>query len=249
MEQHELSSADRKRLIELAELAVQNFNVGDWKTLGIYANAAKLINSHDRLLRSLNFNDPDYHGHAREVIFSIAERDSDNVRIIEDFITEQYGDSRENISTASGKNRTITFTPSVFEVPEGGVESDLIAIMMPFAPQFGNVFAAIQSAASNAGFRCLRAKDIWQHTEVIQDVFSLIFKAHIVVCDFTDKNANVFYEAGIAHTLGKHVVPITQSAHDIPFDLQHHRYCSYLNNGEGLKALTSELGARFCNLR
>src|SRR5690606_32440383 len=176
-------------------------------------------------------------------------RDPDNLRIIEEFITEHYGDPSENISTAPGKNRAITFTPSVFDVPEGGVEPDLIAVMTPFASQFENVFAAIQLDALDNGFRCFRAKDIWQHTAVIQDVFSLIFKAHIVVCDFTDKNANVFYEAGIAHTLGKHVVPITQSAHDIPFDLQHHRYYNYLNNGEGLKDLAGALGPRFCNLR
>ena len=83
---------------------------------------------------------------------------------------------------------------------------------------------------------------------MIQDVFSLIFKAHVVVCDFTGKNANVFYEAGIAHTLGKHVVPITQSAADVPFDLQHHRYLPYLNNSEGRGQLEVGLAARFRSL-
>lgn len=249
MNRHELSKTDRKRLIGLTQLAVKNFNAGDWQALGAYANATDVISGHDRLLRSLSFGDQDYSGNAHGVIFAIAERDPDNLPIIEEFITEHYGDPSENISTASGKNRTIAFTPSVFEVPEGGVEPDLIAVMMPFAPQFESVFAAIQSAALGKGFRCFRAKDIWQHTAVIQDVFSLIFKAHIVVCDFTDKNANVFYEAGIAHTLGKHVVPITQSSHDIPFDLQHHRYYNYLNNGEGLKDLACALGSRFWHLR
>jgi hypothetical protein len=67
--------------------------------------------------------------------------------------------------------------------------------------------------------------------------FSLIFRAAIVVCDFSGRNANVFYEAGIAHTLGKQVVPLSQSKDDVPFDLGHHRYLQYLNNGEGLMAL------------
>lgn len=249
MFRHELSDADRKRLIGLTRLAVKNFNGGDWQALGAYTNASDVISGHDRLLRSLSFADDDYSGNAHGVMFSIAERNPENVRIIEEFVAEHYGDLSENISTAPGKTRTITFTPSVFDVPEGGVERDLIAVMTPFAPQFDQVFAAIQSAASIGGFRCLRAKDIWQHSTVIQDVFSLIFKAHIVVCDFTGKNANVFYEAGIAHTLGKHVVPITQSPQDIPFDLQHHRYYSYLNNGEGLGALSDALGERFRVLR
>ena len=120
--------------------------------------------------------------------------------------------------------------------------------MMPFNLAFDNVYSAISKAANEAGFKCKRADDIWNHSTVIQDVFSLIFQSYIVVCDFSGKNPNVFYEAGIAHTLGKHVVPITQSEQDIPFDLQHHRYAKYLNNGEGLETLRQELYTRFVTL-
>ena len=58
----------------------------------------------------------------------------------------------------------------------------------------------------------------------------------------------MFYEAGIAHTLGKHVIPITQSEHDIPFDLQHHRYIKYLNNSEGITELQRALSSRIATL-
>ncbi|UWU25450.1 hypothetical protein N2601_31165 (plasmid) [Rhizobium sp. CB3060] len=78
----------------------------------------------------------------------------------------------------------------------------------------------------------------------MQDIFDLIVRSRIVVCDFSGKNPNVFYEAGIAHTLGKHVVPITQSDADVPADLRHHRYLGYLNNGEGLGKLETQLAAR-----
>jgi len=176
---------------------------------------------------------------------TLVELDHANLVVIADYIASVYGEDSDSISTAPGRTRSITFTPSVFEVPDGGVEADLIAVMTPFAPQFEPVFNAIRNAAAVAGFRTLRAKDIWEHSSVIQDVFSLIFKAHIVVCDFTGKNPNVFYETGIAHTLGKHVVPITQSAADIPFDLRHHRYLSYLDNAEGRSHLEAALCDRF----
>lgn len=249
-----LSKEQRARLIALTRLAVKNFNVGDWQALGAYTGCSDVVSNHDRLLRSLSFGDDDYSGNAHGVIFSMAERDSANVDIIEQFITEHYGEPEpitiaESISTAPGKGRRIIFSPTVFDVPDGTVESDLIAVMTPFAPQFESVFQAITFAAGQAGFRTLRAKDIWEHSAVIQDVFSLIFRAHIVVCDFTGKNANVFYEAGIAHTLGKHVVPITQSEHDIPFDLRHHRYLSYLANREGLGEFSNALSQRFQSLR
>ena len=244
-----MSDEDRQRLIRLARLAVTNFNAGDWQELGVHTGALDAIRGHDRLLRSLSFNDPDYSGNAHGVLFSLVERDPRTLQIIAAFIRERYGDDGELVSSSGGGGRTVVFTPSVFEVPEGGVEADLIAVMTPFSPDFEAVFETIARAAGAAGYRRLRAKDLGQHSAVIQDVFALIFKAHIVVCDFTGRNPNVFYEAGIAHTLGKHVVPITQAGSDIPFDLQHHRYLAYLNNGEGRQALEGALRARFTSLR
>jgi hypothetical protein len=120
--------------------------------------------------------------------------------------------------------------------------------MMPFTPSLNLVYGSIQTAAHQQGLVCSRADNIWDHSTVIQDIFSLIFRSFIVVCDFTEKNPNVFYEAGIAHTLGKHVIPITQSEQDIPFDLQHHRYIKYLNNSEGLGELQESLSSRFSTL-
>jgi len=70
-------------------------------------------------------------------------------------------------------------------------------------------------------------------------VVSLIDRSRIVICDCSGRNPNVFYEAGIAHTLGREVILLTQSEHDIPFDLRHLRYVLYHNNGEG----RAELGA------
>jgi hypothetical protein len=78
----------------------------------------------------------------------------------------------------------------------------------------------------------------------VQDIFSLIYRAQVVLVDFTSKNPNVMYETGIAHTLGKDVVPITQSIDDIPSDMNHHRAMKCLANSEGLAGLTTQLAKR-----
>jgi hypothetical protein len=52
------------------------------------------------------------------------------------------------------------------------------------------------------------------------------------------------YETGIAHTLGRNVIPIAQSMDDVPFDLKHHRVLVYLNNREGLNELSVQLAKR-----
>ena len=90
-------------------------------------------------------------------------------------------------------------------------------------------------------YRCLRVDDIWEESTVIQDIFNLIFRAHVVIADFTGKNPNVMYETGIAHTLGKHVVPIAQSINDVPFDMAHHRILKYLSNSEGIESMVGRL--------
>ncbi|MGQ3670911.1 hypothetical protein ACT6QG_00755 [Xanthobacter sp. TB0136] len=135
--------------------------------------------------------------------------------------------------------------PAVFQIPEHeNIEPALASVMMPFDAGFNDVYAAIQLGAGNAGLRCRRADDIWENPAIIQDVVSLIDRSRVVVCDCTGRNPNVFYEAGIAHTLGREVILITQSEHDIPFDLRHLRHVRYLNNVEGRGALTATLQGR-----
>ena len=92
---------------------------------------------------------------------------------------------------------------------------------------------------------CSRADEIWENPAIIQDIVTLIDKSFVVVCDCTGRNANVFYEIGIAHTLGREVVLITQVDADIPFDLRHLRYIKYLDNDEGRHALKAALAERF----
>ncbi len=138
--------------------------------------------------------------------------------------------------------------PKVFKLADRD-DADLVAVMMPFDGVYRDVFETIKAAAQSVGYNCQRADDIWEDSVIIQDVVSLISRAAVVVCDCTNRNANVFYESGIAHAVGREVVLIAQSKSDIPFDLQHHRYIQYLNNGEGRQALQATLTTRLATLR
>jgi hypothetical protein len=135
--------------------------------------------------------------------------------------------------------------PTVFQIPEHeNIEPTLASAMMPFDPSFSQVYECIGRTAQSVGLRCRRADNIWEHAAIIQDVVSLIDRSRIVVCDCTGRNPNVFYEAGIAHSLGREVIIITQNEQDIPFDLRHLRFIRYLNNTQGLDALAVALQSR-----
>ena len=94
------------------------------------------------------------------------------------------------------------------------------------------------------GYQCNRADDIWNNQHILDDIIELIETAAVVVCDLSNRNPNVFYEAGIAHTLGKEVILLTQSDNDVPFDLQSIRYVRYLNNNQGRQEMIRQLFER-----
>lgn len=154
----------------------------------------------------------------------------------------------EFVSTAHAEvqtERIITFKPSVFKVPKEPPSDRLISVMMPFNAAFKGTYDAVHRVADHMSLECFRADDLWEDSTFIQDIFSLIFRSHLIVVDFTGRNPNVMYETGIAHALGKTVVPITQSLDDIPSDLRHHRALKYLPNEEGYRDLSNSLWKRF----
>jgi hypothetical protein len=231
------------RLIELRARIAAGFDANNWDELGLLTGQSGLINSHPRLLRSLSWGDEDYDGNVLEVLRRMVESDFRTLPIIQTYVDERFPGEGEYIS-AKPSERRITFAPNVFHVPEGTVELDLVAVMMPFGKEFGPVYEAIKRACASNGLRCLRADDIWEESAIIQDIFNLLFKAQVVVVDFSTRNSNVMYETGIAHTLGKHVIPLTQSLSDVPFDMQHHRALKYFPNTEGLGQLEGALARK-----
>lgn len=143
--------------------------------------------------------------------------------------------------------RRVTSKPvdgHAFKIKNLPVKHDQIALMMPFDIKFNSVRDAIFSLASSINCRCLRADNVWREDVLIQDVIDLIVESKVVICDATGRNPNVFYEAGIAHALGKRVIVIAQNADDIPFDLRHLRYVPYLGNKQGIEKLVSDLLGR-----
>ncbi len=237
-----------KQLIQLKNTVISNFDSSNWVELGAITNMLDEVENHPRLLRSLSWNDTDYDGVALTVLRDIIGENNENLKDVQEYMAKKFVVAGEDISSEQTEGRKIIFSPNIFNIPVEDVDSSLVSVMMPFSTNFSLIYESIKEASSDAGFSCKRVDDIWEHSTVIQDVFSLIFRSHIVVCDFSGKNPNVFYEAGIAHTLGKHVIPITQSESDIPFDLQHHRYLKYLNNNEGLKSFKEKLKSRFLTL-
>lgn len=198
---------------------------------------------------------PDYFLFDETLSHSKAIEDLNKVLKSSKLILKEKSDGQYSLSTLTGDYisteivepdaiQKITFTPSVFKIPNKKLNQKLISVMMPFNSVYRGTYDAVKRVANHMNLECLRADNIWENSTFMQDIFELIFCSKIVIVDFTGRNPNVMYETGIAHTLGKIVIPITQSIDDIPSDVGHHRALKYLPNDEGYRNLSNELYKR-----
>jgi hypothetical protein len=107
--------------------------------------------------------------------------------------------------------------------------SDSCFVMMPFASPLGDYYAQIyKPAIEKAGLKPLRADaDIFKTGKIIDQIWSGINAAKVLVAELTTRNPNVFYELGLAHALQKPVVLVSSNEDDVPFDLKHIRIIYY----------------------
>ena len=116
-------------------------------------------------------------------------------------------------------------------------------ILMPFTGDFDDVYKlGIKPACENAGAYAERIDEQIFADSILERIYNQIAKADIIVADMTGRNANVFYETGYAHAIGKHVILLTQNVEDIPFDLKHYPHIVY---GGKIIDLIPELEKRF----
>jgi len=117
-----------------------------------------------------------------------------------------------------------------------------VFVLMPFAPNLRPVFEdSIKKVVSEAKLTVGRADDFFRAGAIVNDIWSAISAARVIVADCTGRNPNVFYEIGLAHAIGKETVLITQSLKDIPFDLRHLRVIEYEFTPRGMATFETDL--------
>jgi len=107
--------------------------------------------------------------------------------------------------------------------------NDSCFVMMPFALPLGNYYEKVyKPAIEKAGLKAVRADtEIFGAGKIMDQVWSGINAAKVLVAELTTRNPNVFYELGLAHALKKPVVLVSSNEGDVPFDLKHIRVIYY----------------------
>jgi hypothetical protein len=133
--------------------------------------------------------------------------------------------------------------PDAFPEPSGKQIYRDVFVAMPFDPTLRRVYTHIAKVCKDLSLSVARGDDFFTTHAVMADVWGAIQNARIIVADCTQRNPNVFYEMGIAHTLAKPVVLVSQRDEDIPFDLHPIRRISYQNTPHGMNAFEKALEA------
>lgn len=115
-------------------------------------------------------------------------------------------------------------------------------MIMPFSGQFQSIYEDyIKPVVESFNLKVARADDFFTNRSIFEDIWGALARSRFIIADCTGRNANVFYELGIAHTIGKPTILLAQALSDLPFDIQGRRAIIYEDRSKGLRLLQDKL--------
>lgn len=118
---------------------------------------------------------------------------------------------------------------------------DACLICMPMEAYWSDtLWEHLKTTLGTLGYQAVRADSIYGDASM-ESVWQAINEAELILADMTYKNPDVFYKVGIAHTLGRQVLLLTQHERDIPQDFRQFPSIVYNNDLPGLFKMAEEL--------
>lgn len=118
-------------------------------------------------------------------------------------------------------------------------------MVMPFEEPYNSIYEnIIVPTAHDLNLTIKRGDEFAsQRGSIMSEVWAALNGCRLVLAETTLVNPNVYYELGIAHTLGKPTILLTQQPdfEAVPFDIRHLRFIAYENSIEGGEQLRGQL--------
>lgn len=117
-------------------------------------------------------------------------------------------------------------------------------LAMPFSsdPVFSKIETELRKACLKESIDLRRTDDLKDPAlDIPQKIWRDILESEFVVALCDGKNANVYYEIGLAHAIGRPVFLCARDRSDFTFDVGALEYCVFENTPDGYARLTSEL--------
>lgn len=150
---------------------------------------------------------------------------------------------KSNIKASNQSLNSSFFTDMGIYPEQIGVNRDLIFFLTPFHNDFEKEYYIVREICSDLNLHCTRGDEDFIKGNVLKYILEKIMTSSIIIANLNGRNANVYYELGIAHAIGKPVILITSEVNfeQIPFDLQSSKLIIYKDDKELTKSLTNAL--------
>lgn len=107
-------------------------------------------------------------------------------------------------------------------------------VVMQFTQPFNELWrSVVEPVCRSKGIDAKRADDDYGPGMIISDVVARIRESALIIAEITPANANVYYEVGYAHALGKPTILIAERGTKLPFDISGFRVLMYENSIDG----------------
>ena len=122
----------------------------------------------------------------------------------------------------------------------GYIQKRSCFVAMPFGGDYDLLYSlVIKPTVESFGFECNREDDYGLIGILPENIVEHISSATFLIADISEKNPNVHYELGIAHTMKKPVILLSQDK--VASDIRHWKYISYQNTAISGKQLEHSL--------
>ncbi len=123
--------------------------------------------------------------------------------------------------------------------------------VMQFTEEFDTLYRdVIKPVCQEYGYEVIRGDDFYTSGQIMDDVTQSIRSAALIIADVTPDNANVFYEVGFAHAIGKPTILLSDRKRErLPFDISGFRTLFYDNTIGGKSVVEARLRQHLDALR
>lgn len=130
-------------------------------------------------------------------------------------------------------------------------DSPMCFAVMQFTEEFNVLYKdVIKPVCESYGYKIVRGDDFYTSGQIMEDVTQSIRSAALIIADVTPDNANVFYEVGYAHAIGKPTILLSDRRRErLPFDISGFRTLFYDNTIGGKAIVEARLKQHLDALR
>lgn len=145
------------------------------------------------------------------------------------------------------KERSVMKFNPIFKARDLTVDENMVFCVLPFNETRLEIFDEVlkPKLEEEFGLTVVRSGNIFEPNQnLTETIWTYINQSKFVLADISDKNANVFYELGICHTIGKPVISLCDEESlqldyegKLPFDVGAINTIFYKNKGNGMERL------------